>query len=428
MGAAVVIAVVAGVLVVGWILHDRSTLSFARGRRCEAAAALFAWPVALAAGAVAVWGAGHLVDLRGALGASFPAEPEPFIALLACAAVGGASLVAVVFARWASAPSLAAGGALWMSAAGVFLAVAAPRVSYVFVAPVAVAGLLGFGLSFVRRDACAAVVAGTLAVVSAVIAVPFLVLIPEALGLAVPLASGSLWLLVALPLLPCVAAIPRFRWIVPVLAAAGLAAAHVAAGKAVRVDADHPTQLTMVYRFDPDDPHAHLFLKGDVPPQMSALLGVEGGPVRILPWERDRALDASTEKVPLTVPVLDGIVSRSSEGGGRRISFRLRSARGATRLWFVVDPATRLRSATLGGTRIPIVARRRGYVYEFLAIPEEGVDLTFDVADANPMNVYVADWTPGLPAECANALRLRPRTHVPSHSGDGSVAVRRLKL
>ncbi len=427
-GASVWIAAVAGLLVVGWILHDRTTLSFARGRRCEAAAALFAWPVAAAAGAVAVWGAGHLVDLTGALGASFPAEPEPFIALLACAAVAGASLAAVVFARWASAPALVAGGALWMTAAGVFLAVAAPRVSYIFVAPVAIAGVLGFGVSFFRRDRCAALVAGALAAGSAVIAVPFLVLVPEALGLGIPLLSGSLWLLVALPLIPCAAAMPRFRWVLPLLAAAGGVAANVSAAKAVRVDEDHPTQLTMVYRFDPDDPHAHLFLKGDVPPQMRALLGVEGDPARILPWERDRALDANTPKVVLAPPVLEGLVANSSEGGGRRVTFRLKSARGASRMWLVADPATRMRSVTLGGTRIPVVAARGGYSYEFLAIPAEGVDVTLDVADSTPVMVYVADWTPGLPAECASALRLRPRTHVASHWGDSSIAVRRLKI
>lgn len=427
-GSSVWIAAVAGVLIVGWILHDRSTLSFAKGRRCEAAAALFAWPVAIAAGAAAVWGAGHLIDLSGALGASFPAEPDAFIARLACAAAAGTSLVAVVFARWASGPALVAGGALWMAAAGVFLAVVASRVSYIFVAPAAVAGLLGFGLSFFRRDLCAGVVAGTLSVVSAVIAVPFLVLVPDALGLGIPIVSGSLWFLVAAPLVPCVAALPRFRWMLPIVAAAGGVAAHVAAGSAVRVDEDHPTQLTMVYRFDPDDPHAHLFLKGDVPPQMRALLGVEGDPARILPWERDRALDASTPKVVLAPPVLEGLVANSSEGGGRRVTFRLRSARGASRMWLVADPATRMRSVTLGGTRTPVVAARGAYSYEFLAIPAEGVEVTFDVADSTPVMVYVADWTPGLPSECASALRLRPRTHVASHWGDSSIAVRRLKI
>ncbi len=110
---------------------------------------------------------------------------------------------------------------------------------------------------------------------------------------------------------------------------------------------------------------------------------------------------------------------------GRRVTVRVRSARGARVMaMFVPEAAGAAQRWPMNGTVLPPYPEHRrkyvagGEVYGIVAPPPEGVVVTLELDNPAPVEAVVWDLSEGLPA-AGDALRAaRPAWAVPSHGGD----------
>lgn len=404
------------------------------------AGGVFATLLAWLAGIAASWGVLAALRASGAIDRPVLANPGWAASALAGAAVWGGVMLATALSRRLSGATMEHASGPFFAVLAVALAAVLPAVSPLFtiasfalLAVAVAARTTGGRREWIGATAAPFAAAALFASLAGIVA--------DGFGVA----GAAPGLPVAIPLLGVISATAA----VPFVAVAAGSGSHglVAAGAtltlavagsigvaaAPSVTPDRPGKLSFLYRADASEHHAHVMLltHGEpLPESILAKLETEPDPERILPWVPAKAVAAEAPAVEVPAPALEDL-RKTDLGGGRRVSFRLRSQREASDLVLVVEPSARVRRLTVNGSTAPAEGwrdDRMGYLVRLFGVPPEGVSIEIDIAAAAEFQAYVGDVTPGLPPACDRILEARPATHVPAHQGDTTVTVRRLRL
>jgi hypothetical protein len=252
-----------------------------------------------------------------------------------------------------------------------------------------------------------------------------------------PIAAGVLALLASL-LAPLWLGLGRLlRPLALVLAVASAAATAIAIATPAYSEA-RPRRLSVLYHLDADAGAARWIVGADAPlPPSLAAVAEFGAAGPAFPWETDESpgFAAPADAVELTPPeVTPEADDQPPPAEGRRVSFRLRSPRGARVAALLLPTSARPQKLTIEGIELPpFPEHRRKYlvdaeVYSIVALPPEGVVVTVELADAEPVQAVVWDLSEGLPAAGAALQTARPAWAVPSHGGDRTMVSRGVSL
>ncbi|MGW3816941.1 M28 family peptidase [Streptomyces sp. NPDC005046] len=413
-----------------------------RLRAVAAVAAGVPVPLLLAAGTgYAAWEAMTLVRPHYAgFSLGDPYRGGPAAVGLALFAAGTVPLWALWVRRRArTVVETALGVLVWYTLLALVTALAVPGASYLFVWP-ALIGVAGVAAAL-RQPGDSPWTPALCAlplVPAAALVLPVGALLFSALGLAfalVPLIVVVLALLPAAPLLPAGRRLPdgqpgtdgesgraggaaRFRR--PVMLAAGpvLGAVLVAGGLAADgVDADHPSQVSLLYTLDADTGRARWASTGEgTHPWVERLVDQDranledGFPNLVRPEWRTGAAPAARVPRPTA-----RVLSTDRSGDTRTVRLRLGAEGGtASRLMLYADTTgATVTEARVGDVRVPGGANRPtadgpwkwGLIQ--VAPPADGVELTLKVRGTGPLKLRLVAQASGLPA---TALGPKPAT------------------
>ena len=371
--------------------------------------------------AAAAW----IASLRS-VGATWVAQPGPSLAAMwligAATPIGLASL----FRRRVGFDGLFLGAAICWSAIAIALTMAVPGASYLAMVPA-----IAFAIAATIRATTAGnefLGAIIVALVTALLHFPLALTFYSALGGPALVVIAVVIALVATTFAPVVAAAPLRRSLLPAMIATAVVCVlmQILLPPYTR---DWPRHLNVRYVDDGSpqwevDALARRLLRAarfDLTPHAhyNWLLGSR------------RVYRAPASREPLTPPELNILLDEGS--AHRHIVARLRSTRGASRLaLYARTPA--LESLRVNGTA---PASRSARFREFLApgwqrvivrgAQEVEIDLTLRRSD--PIDVVIADSTPGLPpAGAALAAARDASIAVPADDGDTTTVMREMRL
>ncbi|NQX11150.1 M28 family peptidase [Microbacteriaceae bacterium VKM Ac-2855] len=328
-----------------------------------------------------------------------PWSPEWF--RVAALTLGGAVVLgwfALVQRRW-SVEVISSGLALWLSAAAVVLAAAAPGAAYLATIP-ALATLIGLRARSVRSAWVARLGSLASASIGVLVLVPAVYLVQPALGLSGGAAPSLLATVLAVMLLvvvgdatPLVSARLMLRatpTIVASLVALALAVVGISANK---VDADHLVPVGMSYALDTDTGQA-LWLRGAADPTgwSDAMVSTQTNlrdAFPVLPADTTVGAAASAD---LTAPTMELDSDHVNSDGSRSMTFMIRPD-GAARFLYVQFPGAQVRAATIDG-RAAWIGRTFDFVY--YAAPVDGVVLSVTLDSARPVTVRLVGVSSGI--------------------------------
>jgi hypothetical protein len=239
----------------------------------------------------------------------------------------------------------------------------------------------------------------------------------------------------ALPLAPLAAALPARARTLAVVAPIALSGAALAIALALpAADRDAPERL-IVY-FHQEAGRARILASSDLgrlPPEVRAAAPFsESAEVR-LGWGTLRpSFEAPAVPLPVAGPEVQ-VLEVAREGGGVRWRARLRSPRGAAEIQLAIPPSAIVRSFTLDGLTVPApvpkLARWYGgwWVYRLPARPG-GIEVALLATIPGPIEIVVADQSPGLPPAAAAVAAARPPWVVTQQEGDVTLFTRRLRI
>lgn len=414
------LALAALALVLGWCIRMRT---WGAGLAAPFAALLAAVGASLLVGAA--------LKGCGAIPVPWVAHPLPALVSLHLACIGTGLGAGSLVARRARPEIAWAGTWLTWGLLGVASAVVAPGACFLFVVPTLFAGLV----AWLRIDVAAIVPA----CVAAVLWMPLVILIDDALGLAVPaLASiSSAFLVTTLPSLIS----PR-RWDRRLTVGAGAAVAlTVLVAALVPVySADNPQRVNVVFRQDEaaggDTARARVYVEaawgarawGEAPASMLGALGdaSKRGLEAPTPWTLAVPF-AETERIAMEAPTATTL-ELSRAPNLTHVRARLESHRGARTLMLVL-PEARSAKVTVEGQRA--LPRKGALVLR--AVPAGGVEIAIDAHGEEPIALTLLDITSGLPgadaAPLAQAVRLaRPTAATQTQEGDITITARHFQL
>ncbi|MCY1056909.1 M20/M25/M40 family metallo-hydrolase [Nannocystis sp. SCPEA4] len=252
-----------------------------------------------------------------------------------------------------------------------------------------------------------------------------------------PAAAGVLALLGSL-LAPLWFGLGRLRRpLVVGLAVASVVATAIAVTQPAYTE-ERPRRLSLLYHLDADSGAGRWIVGADAPLpdalQAAAPFGAEGP---AFAWDTDESPSfvAPAPGSELAPPVVEVEADREPPPAeGRRVTLRVRSARGARVMAMFVPEAAELRSVAMNGTVLPPYPEHRrkyiagGEVYGIVAPPPEGVVVTLELDNSASVEAVVWDLSEGLPA-AGDALRAaRPAWAIPSHGGDRTMVSRQISL
>ncbi|MCZ7652194.1 MAG: M28 family peptidase [Thermoanaerobaculia bacterium] len=400
-------------------------LGRAAARRRAGGRGLLAGALAPLAALAAAGAAGWLLHRALAALGAFPAR---WTATLDLAAWGFVALGLAVAALFGRALQRRTGWEFWTGTwtlwalAGLALAVGLPGASYLAIAPALVAALAGLGGRAEEPSRAAWLLP---------LAAAGLLWLPTAFAL--PLAMGN-------AMLPAVAGIAA--WVAG--AALGPLGAGRARGRALLlggVAVALALAALLLPAFTPERPlglalrhietaDGALWTASARPPAELAAAG-GFGPGRPLPWVVREGFVAPAPRLALPAPEIE-LRAVEEIAGGRRVTFALRSPRGAPQATLWLAGGVELRAGRVAGAPLhPERARPAGVAGRGIAIatlPAAGVEIELELGGAAPVSAWVADASYGLPAEGLPLQRARGETAVPVGAGDQTVVVREIEL
>jgi hypothetical protein len=408
-----------------------------RGRTTAGRVALGLAALPLGAGAAALLGfvAGRAPGLDPIL-RPWVASPGPLVAAFLLSGIAGSSLAALAVGPAARAAGLRGGIRIGLAGLAVGLAAGVPGASYLPLVPALVGGAAGLLAS--RRGEGAALVAdlATLAAGSLVLLPPAWLLYP-ALGHSAGAPAAALVALAALPLCPAAASLPWRPRAFVATAPALLAAAALAAALAFPFADDESPERVVVYSHqDAATGRARILAHADLgrlPEAVRAAAAFSTAPRVALGWGALRpSFEAPAPPQPVPGPEVEGLAV-SLEGALLRVSFRLRSPRGAPELQVAVPPSVDVRSCAVDGIAVPEPAAKvvhwfGGWRVYRVTAPPEGVSLELSVRTAPPFEIVVADSSPELPPAAAAVAAARPSWAVTQQEGDVSLFTRTVRI
>ena len=321
---------------------------------------------------------------------------------------------------------------LW-GAVGLVLARSLPGLSYLFVVPTLLAGLFGGGSVAApanpRWEFLSVLVPSW---ASAVLFLPLLWFFYGTLGIPAMAAVATLLAFSLFTAAPFGAALKPIAWIVPT---ALLVLGTLVAFLEPIASTERPERMNYVFLEDGDKGAAEWLVSpetGRLPEAVIRAAAFGGKPSRVLPWQGPR-FTAPAEGPTLPPPALR-VQEEDASGASRLIRGLLVSSRGAPAVLMVFPPGSPVGEVTIGGRLVqlegPKVRRlNEGWaIYESLTTPPEGIAVTIKAAGNRPIELTLADVSPGLPATSATLLLARPPWAVPSHGGDETLVTRHLTL
>jgi hypothetical protein len=391
------------------------------------AASALAVPAAAAIGVVA----GATFGVLGAAPAAWVAHPWPME--LASSALGAmaAAWVVGLMGRRADAEGMWWGPGLVLAALSALVSARLPGLSFFFEVPAAAACLATGAWTFGSRKSSTrrGWLSVAMPVTTVLVWVPTLGLLYDGLGshlLAGVAAGTGLVVWTAAPVLVSLSRRAQN------LLLAGLALVSVFGLVAARVvapfDADTPAHVSIrFYQADGEAPRALLFAHDGAPDALArAFPAHEHG----WPWlhESVTASAAASAEAAEPLPRLE-VVSLAGALAERRISVRLRSARGASIVGIALRPgdftAVSMHGEPLAAPE-PVLHRAAPWSsYECVTTPAEGIDVELTAVGGQPVVAYVYDRAPGLPPGAPrNLADMRGPDAVPYGPGDYSVVAK----
>ena len=273
--------------------------------------------------------------------------------------------------------------------------------------------------------------------IAAVAWLPLAFLLASTFGLARGLAVTVPLAMVVTALAPLLALRPRCRSArARVLGAMGCAAAlaAVTASLVPKFSAERPQPLSIAYAED-HDTGACRWVAGDrkdgLPAGLRAAAGFAAEAALPYPWSEQKQFVAPAPTAGLPAPELT-ILRTEAAGGGRSVTARLRSDRGAPNLALFVPDGAKLTAMTAGGRPValghPGPGRGLYRRFAFVAVPAAGVDVRLVFPGERPAEVLVVDQSSGLPPAARAILAARPESAVPIGAGDVTLVLRRARL
>lgn len=284
---------------------------------------------------------------------------------------------------------------------GVLMAFVTPGGSYLVALPAlagALAGIAALGLGDLKVEGEGPqlflhTVGAALAVV---VLAPIVLLFLPALGLASGAAAALFALLLGLCLLPVTDRIvpPGRAAIVP--ASVALLASIGCTGIGLLVDqfdARHPLPTQLMYALDADSKRAW-WVSEEVEPSAwtSQYVGGHADLSDEFPLLPDGVSTGPADVASLPAPKIT-VVSDTSTGGVRTVSLKVQPQR-AVRLIALTATESVIDRASVEGREVPIGDGRFDIVFH--APPPGGVEVTLDLAEAQPLSLRVSDGSDGL--------------------------------
>lgn len=364
------------------------------------------------------------------------ANPAPLRLAIWAGALLVSALMGLLFGRRAEVWGLGLGYWLLYGAAGLLAAVALPGVSFPFVLPTLLAGLLLALVAWVARMNRPLPRFGALMVVTAFTWLPLVLFFEAALGFEMAAANGAILALVLGGLLPLFGAASQAvagpgERLIPLGGLAALTLAGLAwALLTPTYTPERPQPLNLSYLDDQTSGKAYWIARAglaQLPAEMAAARPFQVQAV--YPWTDVQRPVLPAESGLLSGPELDVVADRQ-EGGQRTVTVRLRSPRQAAFLELYL-PSQALEAVTLDGQDQPIQRdREHNNLFWFQCQGQEcdGLELTLRFNAAGPQPVFLIDDSFGLPPFGTGFQSLRPATAAPADYGDLTILYKRIDL
>lgn len=375
--------------------------------------------------------------IQGATPGLWVEGPQPEIAAFWLLALAVVLALAAAVSRRAGSEGLWAGVWIGWAVLGVALAVVAPGISYLFVVPALVAGILG--LVFRSGSRSGGAVSLVPAAVALLLWLPILLSLYDGLGKQALVVIGVLAAALLTSLAPLVPGSGRLgRRLLP---AAAFVLALVAAGVAFATapySEETPQAVAIQHFQEAGAAEARWLVRTNRPFPAALRKAASFGETSATayPWGPAfyRAFQAPAPRVEAPAPQVS-VLEDVTAGGKRKLRLLLTSNRGAPDAGILLPPEANLESARVEGQEVPlggshkIGPRREGWTeLAMAAMRPEGVEMEVVLGAAQPLEWYVYDQTPGLPPAGEPLLKARPSTAVTFQDGDTTLIARKVRI
>ncbi len=383
-----------------------------------------------------------IFSIAGATPVQWVAHPLPaeisFALLGVAIAIGFGSLIARAAGFW----GLWAGAWTWGALLSILSGAEAQGFSYIVLVPTIAAvvaswpGTLDPSERGWTRDVALLLPLAT----SAIVQMPLILLLYEAMGNHALVAIALAVVLLVTPLFPLCADLEQvpgvggfvLRW--STLLAVGLAA--FAAVVVPAYSAKSPERVNFEYALDADSGTARWIVYPDSG-RLQAPIQIAGAFQRTVhgafPWDARESFMADAPHLDLAAPTFT-ILDSSLDGDRRHYTALLRSERGAPDAAILFPPGAKVESVHVEGQPVQPETPRwtqalNGWTgYSCPSMPAAGINVIFTLPAGKVVEVTAIDRSYGLPPVGAFLSNARPLTATPSQNGDVTVVSRRVQL
>jgi hypothetical protein len=373
------------------------------------------------------------------------AHPLPVRVAVWTAALLSLALVTTAVVRRAGFWGLGLGVWLWWSLLSLLVAGWMPGTSAIFLLPTTLATLTlaAIGFTPLRAWPRAREMAAVAALFGAsLLWLPFALHAETGVGLELGLLVGFAVGLAASALAPLLAW-PQAsgqlrRWLVASPAVVMLAAAVVA----VRVPPYselRPQRLNLLHFEDRNSGKAYWLIDNPWLPNNAGLhvpeaLRQAGGfgdeRVAVLPWSSRHYPIATATPTVAPGPTVE-VLADNQMGSERVVQLQLQSPRRGDWLALHIPQAAKLKRLEVMGTPYTLAPEisEDGYqTFECYSPAGDGLKLALHLESNDPFEVFIVDYSPGLPPAGARLIQARPKQAVPSGEGDVSLIADRVPI
>jgi hypothetical protein len=323
---------------------------------------------------------------------------------------------------------------------GLLISLALPGLSYLFLPPALVAGILGV-IAFASGGSAVAWRAAALVpiLVVGLIWFPVLGSLYTGLGLLGLMVTSVLLAFVFSTLIPLVrpAGVLGRRWL-PLAALAVVVIGAIVALVSPPNSPQVPRDIVISLHQNADAGDARWLVSNSppLPPAMRQAAAFSQKPVPAFPWlPQVTSFTAPAPRLDAPGPELK-VLEDSVAEGKRHLRLQLTSPRGAPVGSIAVPAEARIESIKIDGHAFPTTERRVGplnasrdwKLFSNLTLPPGGTEVEVVLGSTAPANWYVIDRSFGLPPSGQALLAARPKSAVSIQDGDTVVMSRKVKI
>ncbi len=399
---------------------------------------LASWPLILIVAGILGWFLQVFLRTAGAMPANWVAHPTAMLLAAWTLGFGAAGLVGAMLGPRTGFLGSWSGIWIWWGVAALGIGIAAPGLSFIFVAPALAAGIFGLAIVFAKRGASAAWIAGVIpAVVTAIAGIYSVWFLYSALGNVFLAGITVCVALIAAPLAPFAGSVRTGRrWAFPGMLFGTAAVAAIAALFVPHFSATSPQAMNIDYEQNAAAGKPQWVIPTGSP-RLASSLGKAAqfsrATAKIAPWDTGRAFTAAAPMLNLPEPVIT-VKQASLTGGNTNYDLLLKSPRGAPVVFLAFPPDAAPQSVKINGQNVPELSKRMlGYtngwkIYGCVDAPPEGIEMSFKLAGSKATSAILFDESYGLPPQGMDLQRARPSDATAIQSGDVSIVRRDISL